>query len=247
MSAEDGMHWPQFTNLGDSALMVKMGEGITPDINDRVRNLTFSIQEGDIPGVLEIVPTYGSLTVHYNPMVLPQDVLKENITLLCEVHSDKGECKRKVVLLPTLYGPEVGPDLSSVCELTNLGCSDVIQIHSGTDYRVYALGFSPGFPYLGGLDEKLYCPRLKSPRIEVPAGSVAIAENQTGVYPVASPGGWRIIGRTPVQLFDPYKESPTLLNAGDYLRFVPIYSKEEYEEINQTVLAGNYAAEVSWV
>lgn len=246
MSEEDGTRWPQFSNLGDSALMVKMGEGIDPDINDRVRNLASSIESNDIPGVREVVPTYSSLAVHYNPMVLPKNVLEENIILLCDVGPEKDESKRKVVLLPTYYGGEQGPDLSSVCELTNLDRSDVIQTHSGTDYRVYALGFSPGFPYLGGLDVKLYCSRLDSPRIEVPAGSVAIAENQTGVYPVASPGGWRIIGRTPVRLFDPFRKSPALLNPGDYLRFVPIYNTDEYEGIFQAVLAGNYTTEVLW-
>ena len=124
---------------------------------------------------------------------------------------------------------------------------EIVNIHSGTDYLVYALGFSPGFPYLGDLDQRLHCPRLDSPRVEVPAGSVAIAETQTGVYPVPSPGGWRLIGRTPVSLFDPLQDAPALLKPGDRLRFMPIESEDEYRVIENKCNTGEYEAEVIYL
>ena len=146
----------------------------------------------------------------------------------------------RVVRIPTLYGGEAGPDLEYVAEHAGIGTGDVIQIHSGTDYLVYMMGFSPGFPYLGGLSDLLTTPRLTTPRAAVPVGSVGIAETQTGVYPVTSPGGWRIIGRTPVRLFDPEASPPALLRAGDYLRFVPLESEDSYQQILGRVERGEY-------
>ncbi|CAI8053909.1 5-oxoprolinase subunit B [Geodia barretti] len=136
----------------------------------------------------------------------------------------------------------MGADIEFVAQHTGINEQELIRIHSGTDYLVYMMGFSPGFAYLGGLDERLATPRLQSPRTEIPAGAVGIAETQTGVYPMASPGGWQLIGRTPLKLFDPTRERPVLLSAGDYVRFVPLASRDEYDAILQQVESGEYQA-----
>ncbi len=236
--------WPRFARMGDSSLMVDMGEGISLDTNDQVRILTHDLINSDWPGVREIVPTYSSLVIHYDPFILSEESLEQSIRNLMLRSTSVNDVGNRIVVLPTLYGGEFGPDLDSVCGITGLSQEDAIRIHSGLDYRVYALGFSPGFPYLGGLSEDLHCPRLDSPRTEVPMGSVAIAGTQTGVYPVSSPGGWRLIGRTPLVLFDPYREDPAIFRSGDHLRFVPIKSEKEFDEISSAVHSNTYELEV---
>jgi KipI family sensor histidine kinase inhibitor len=145
-----------------------------------------------------------------------------------------------VVHIPTLYGGEYGPDLEFVAQHAGLTTEEVVSVHSGSDYLTYMMGFSPGFPYLGGLSNTLTTPRLETPRTEIPAGSVGIADSQTGVYPLASPGGWRLIGRTPFKLFDPGADPPSLLKAGDYVRFVPMATEEEYLDVRQQVEGGRF-------
>ena len=145
--------------------------------------------------------------------------------------------------IPMAYGGEHGPDLGDVADHNGLSPQDVIDIHSGTGYRVFMLGFAPGFPYLGGMDERIACPRLQTPRVRVPAGSVGIAESQTGVYPNDSPGGWRIIGRTPVKLFDPNAEPPAAILPGSKVVFDPV-SESEYQSIAGEVESGNYKIEI---
>ena len=162
-----------------------------------------------------------------------------------EIESGLGEQSQEpplTVHIPTLYGGHHGPDLRSVADQAGLTEAETIEAHSGTDYLVYMLGFSPGFPYLGGLPEVLATPRLETPRTEIPAGSVGIAESQTGVYPVASPGGWRLIGRTPLKLFAARNDPPSLLKAGDYVRFVPMSGEREFEKLEALVNAGEYEA-----
>ena len=236
--------FPNFASMGDSALMVNMGEGISTDTNDQVRILTDDLMKSDWPGVREIVPTYSSIVIHYDPFILSEKSLEQSISNLMQYHTSENDVGSRTVVLPTLYGGEFGPDLDSVCTITGLSQEDAVRIHSGSDYRVYALGFSPGFPYLGGLSEELHCSRLDSPRTEVPAGSVAIAGSQTGVYPVSSPGGWRLIGRTPIVLFDPYRTDPAIFRPGDHLRFVPIKSEKEFDEISNAVQSNSYELEV---
>ena len=138
-----------------------------------------------------------------------------------------------------MYGGEYGPDLAHVAEHNGLTAGEVVQIHSSTDYLVYMMGFTPGFPYLGGMAESIATPRLQTPRPLIPAGSVGIAEQQTGVYPIESPGGWQLVGRTPVQLFDPQREPPAVVAAGDFIRFVPI-TETTYDVIRMQVQAGSY-------
>ena len=150
---------------------------------------------------------------------------------------------KRIVVIPTLYDGDYGPDLDSVSSITGLSVEQIIKIHTNKEYKVYSIGFTPGFPYLGGLDNTLYCPRLDSPRINVPLGSVAIAELQTGIYPTESPGGWRLIGRTPVTLFDATRPVPSLLRPGDLVKFKPMTDKKEFEHIKERSDKNDYQVE----
>ena len=236
--------YPQITDIGDSALMVVLGEGVNPITNSLVHTMVREIQDSGWTGIREVVPVYSSFVVHYDPLKLSSIALTTFIENIHGSVDSKNSSGKRRIILPTFYGGDFGPDLDSVEELTGCSLEEIVKIHSETDYLVYALGFSPGFPYLGDLDSRLHCPRLDSPRVEVPAGSVAIAETQTGVYPVPSPGGWRLIGKTPVSLFNPLRDLPALLRPGDRLRFVPIESKEEYKEIENRCKTGEYVPEV---
>jgi KipI family sensor histidine kinase inhibitor len=168
------------------------------------------------------------LLVSYDPILSKYDEMCDRldsfVTELDAIVEAAGESR--IVELPVVYGGEDGPDLGNVAEHADLSAQEVIDIHSGVDYRVYMIGFAPGFPYLGGLDQRIATPRLKTPRINVPAGSVGIAESQTGVYPNASPGGWQLIGRTASALFDVTKSSPSLITPGSKVRFVPVQSHD---------------------
>ena len=229
---------PRFLLSGDTALVVELGDEISPEINRRVRDLTLALEKANLPGVFDYLPTYRSVLVYYDPAATSLDDLKSEIERLDAGEGNQDVGSPVVVKLPTLYGGDHGPDIEFVAENAGISVDEVIATHSGTDYLVYMMGFSPGFAYLGGLSEKLVTPRLSTPRAEIPAGSVGIAETQTGVYPIASPGGWRLIGRTPVRLFDPLREPPVLVNAGDYVRFTPIQSVEEYAELERQADAG---------
>jgi KipI family sensor histidine kinase inhibitor len=156
---------------------------------------------------------------------------------------DNEEEEIKIVEFPTVYGGEYGPDINFVAEHNNITVDEVIKIHTGTDYLVYMMGFTPGFTYLGGMSNKIATPRLSSPRTKIPAGSVGIAGAQTGMYPSETPGGWQLIGRTPLKLYDPDKEPPVMLSAGDYVRYVSV-SEEEYLEIKKQVEEGTYEVKV---
>ena len=226
------------------ALVAELGDAISPEINRRVRSLTDALEQGGVPGVFDFLPTYRSVLVYYDPLVATSDEVQDGIKLLLQSAQSTGAGARNVVHLPTLYGGDLGPDIAFVAQHNGIDEQEVIRMHSGTDYLVYMMGFSPGFAYLGGLDERLATPRLQSPRTEIPPGAVGIAETQTGVYPVASPGGWQLIGRTPLKLLDPAPERPVLLNAGDYVRFVPIESRERYDDILRRVDAGEYVVDV---
>ena len=212
---------PKFLIAGDRAMVVELGDSISPETNRRVHGLVRALEDRALPGIVDLVPTYRSLLVLYNPLLASFDGLRELVASLDDDTADAGKDDPNVVEVPTVYGGDHGPDLDFVAEHNGLSPEEVVEIHSGADYPVYMLGFTPGFPYLGGLSEKLHTPRLATPRTVTPGGSVGIAEAQTGVYPVQSPGGWRIIGRTPLALFDAEREPPSLLNAGDVVRFVP--------------------------
>ena len=225
--------------------MVELGDEIDATLNRRVHDLTRLVEEQRIKGIVDLTPTYRSLLVHYDATRTSSGQVSDAIRDLQDRKGAKSAEQPVVVHVPTLYGGGFGPDLEDIAERAGVPVAEAIEIHSSEDYLVYMIGFTPGFPYLGGLDERLATPRLETPRQEIPAGTVGIAESQTGIYPVASPGGWRLIGRTPLKLFDPSRESPSLLSAGDYLRFVPIDGEEEFKTIQGSVAAGTYETTMS--
>ena len=229
---------PTISPVGDCAISIDFGQVIDPKINRHIRQTIERIQALQLDGIIELVPTYCALLVQYDAMLysyanmcnIIEHTFSESVT-----NSDNETVT--VIEIPTVYGGEFGPDLGFVASHNNLSEEEVIAIHSGTDYLVYMLGFIPGFTYLGGMDPRIATPRLSSPRTLIPAGSVGIAGEQTGTYPSDSPGGWQIIGRTPVTMYDMSKEKAALLSAGDYVRYVPI-DEQEYNRIK--ALGGDY-------
>lgn len=220
--------------LGDTALRIPLGEGIDPEVNRRVRATCAALERAALPGVVEWVPSYTAVTVYYLPHAVRYAELCRTLETVVPAGGELSLPEAQVVTLPVLYGGEQGPDLDFVSAQHQLSAQEVIDLHSRPEYLVYMIGFAPGFPYLGGLSERLATPRLEKPRLSVPKGSVGIGGAQTGVYSVDSPGGWRIIGRTPVLLYDPKRERPALLEAGDRVRFRPV-GAAEYAEIEARV------------
>ena len=219
---------------GDRALVADFGNVISEDVNRKVNALKKSLSAEKAAGVREMIPTYRSLLVEYNPAVISMQELSRRIeAAAAELDGAAADMEKKRVLeIPCCYGGKYGEDLAGMAELTGLSEKEIIDIHAGTEYRVYMLGFLPGFVYLGGMDERIAAPRLKTPRVSISAGSVGIGGSQTGVYPMASPGGWRLIGMTPTPFYDPTSENPVLCEAGDYIRFVPI-TPDEYERLKK--------------
>ena len=218
---------PTISPVGDRAISIDFGQVIDPTINRHIRQTIERIKELQLDGIIELVPTYCALLVEYDAMLYSYS----EICNIIEPTLEEGMANTTnelvtVVEVPTVYGGEFGPDLSFVASHNHLSEDEVISIHSGTDYLVYMLGFIPGFTYLGGMDSRIATPRLSSPRTLIPAGSVGIAGEQTGTYPSDSPGGWQIIGRTPVTMYDISKAQAALLKAGDYVRYVPIDESE---------------------
>jgi len=212
--------------LGDRALRVVLGQGIDPAVNRRVHQLAAVLRA--LPGLEELVPGYATLTVHYDPVAWARGGRSPFAALIDELRAawaaagaDAPPTPREVSI-PVCYGGASGPDLAWVAGHCGLSEAEVVSRHCAPVYTVYLLGFAPGFPYLGGLDPALAAPRRATPRPSVPAGSVGIAGAQTGIYPLTTPGGWRIIGRTPEILFDPAAAEPCLLRPGDLIRFVPV-------------------------
>ena len=218
-----------FSPLGDNAVRMQFGNDISKDINTHIRKMSLLLEKTRIDGVIEWTPTYTCITVFYNPLKIDfKELCKTLEKLQQKTETEKLPPPREIVI-PTCYGGKYGPDLENVAKTNNLTIDEVIKIHSSPEYLVYMLGFSPGFPYLGGMDKRIATPRLSTPRKLVEAGSVGIADIQTGIYSIDSPGGWQIIGKTPLKLFDTTKEIPFLLNAGDILRFMPI-TEDEFEK-----------------
>ncbi len=220
--------YPQFRYLpaGDSALVVEIGDEIHPEINCKLRGLVLTLEGKNIQGVREYIPTYRSLLVQYDPAEILFSELVEKIKQIEAQLQVVVIPEPKIVEIPVVYGGEFGPDLEFVAKHKNLSQKEVIALHTGRDYLVYMLGFTPGFCYLGGMSERLETPRLATPRTRIPAGSVGIAGKQTGIYPIESPGGWQLIGRTPLRLFDPDRDPVVLVEAGDYVRFFEIDEQE---------------------
>lgn len=220
----------RFRIAGDRGLLVEYGEGIDLQVNRKVRAMTVVMEQKLPLGIVEVIPTYRSLLVIYDPGKITLQNLKVTMLELEEQMVDIHIPPPKIVEIPVCYGGEFGPDIQFVAESHNLEIEEVVQMHSQPVYPIYMIGFTPGFPFLGGLLPNLHTPRLETPRIRVPEGSVGIANAQTGIYPIASPGGWQIIGRTPLKLFSPQKKKPFLYQAGDMIHFDPI-QKEAYHRI----------------
>lgn len=212
----------RFLPAGDRGLVVEFGSAISLELNDQVRALAQALAGAAVPGLCEVVPTYRSLGIEYDPARIAYGELTGRIAdLLGRLDAGALPPARRVEI-PTCYGGEHGPDLADVAAHTGLSPEEVVRLHSQTEYPVFMIGFTAGFAYLGGLPERLHTPRLTSPRTRVPRGSVGIGGGQTGAYAAETPGGWRLIGRTPMPLFDPQADPPTPLLAGDRVRFVPI-------------------------
>lgn len=225
---------PHVAPLGDRALVVRLGDGGTGDLFQRVR-ATLDRLRGAHPAIVELVAGLASVTVHYEPAAVGGSATDApHVTLARELARRLAELDRapplaaRVVEIPVCYGGDFGPDLAAVGERAGLSMDRVIALHIGASYTVHMIGFTPGFPYLAGLDPRLATPRRAVPRTRVPAGSVGIGGEQTGIYPMATPGGWNLIGRTPFSLFDPMREPAALLRVGDQLRFVAI-SPEQFD------------------
>lgn len=221
------MDYPKYLPMGDRAFLVRFGDEISEELNKKVRALTLLIERERVAGVEELVPTYRSLMICYNPLKIAPDDLERILRGLVERIGDVDLPEPKVIEVPTVYGGRYGPDIEFVARYHGLSVEEVIELHANKNYLVYMLGFTPGFTFLGGLDERLHTPRLSTPRKRVPAGSVGIGGKQTGVYALSSPGGWRLIGRTYLRIYDPDRDPPIIVKAGDYMRFVPI-SEEEF-------------------
>lgn len=212
----------RFRISGDRALIAVYGEGVDPAVNERVRRMAALIAAVRHPAIEAVVPSYCTLAVHYDPDLIDPPALAG---LLRDLETHPGETavpEAATIEIPVCYGGDFGPDLEAVAAHNRLAPEAVIRLHSEAVYRIYAIGFAPGFCYLGGLDPRIHAPRLATPRLRVPAGSVGIAGGQTGIYPLTSPGGWQLIGRTPLHLFEPEREPPIPYRPGDAIRFRPI-------------------------
>jgi len=231
---------PRVLLAGDRALVVEYGATIDERVNARVRGLAAALHASAPAGIVETVPTYRSLMVHYDPLRLEVSDLERILREADAGLADEAVLARRTIEMPVTYGGEFGPDLADVAARHGLSEDDVVAIHAATDYLIFMMGFMPGFPYLGGLSPRIATPRLPTPRTVVPAGSVGIAGHQTGIYPTDSPGGWRLIGRTPVRLFDTARTPPVLFEAGDYVRFVPVSARES-ADIARGVASGAFA------
>ena len=230
----------RFLIAGDSSVCAEFGNEISKEINAQIRAFNILLKESGIAGIVETIPTYRSLLIQYDPGVISYKSLEGKLKKLL-ARLDSVEIPPSEVLeVPVLYGgEEMGPDLKFVAENAKMSEEEVIKLHSEPEYLIYMLGFTPGFTYLGGLNDAIETPRLKTPRVKIPAGSVGIAGKQTGVYPIDSPGGWQLIGRTPLKMYDADREKPILPEAGQYIKFVPI-DRAEFDRIAAEVEKGTY-------
>ncbi len=235
---------PRFLPCGDRALSVELGDEITRDINARILALEYLLQQRRVPGVGETVPSYRALLVYYDPQVVTYETLTATLRgLLTEARPEVLPPVRTVEL-PCCYGGELGFELEAAAAKLGLLPEEMARLHAAADYYVYFVGFTPGLPYMTGMPERLTIPRLTNPRVKTPPGSVSIGGVQCCIYSVESPGGFWVLGRTPVRLYDPTAADPILLRAGDHVRFCPV-DRAEYDAIAAEVDAGRYAPRIA--
>jgi KipI family sensor histidine kinase inhibitor len=229
----------RFLASGDTALVVEFGEAIDRAVSALVLALARRLEAAAVTGVVEVVPTFRSLMVHYEPLVLPHGDLQRRLAAMLEGLAPEERPGRQW-RIPACYDGDCGPDLPEVAERTGLTVAQVVERHSATPFHVYMMGFLPGFPYLGDLPPELELPRRESPRIRVPPGSIAIAMAMTSIYTLESPGGWHLLARTPAPLWDLRRAQPAVLAAGDKVTFEPV-SLREYEAMQARAADGSYA------
>jgi inhibitor of KinA len=235
---------PRFLPCGDRALSVELGDEITRDINARILALEYLLQQRGVPGVDETVPSYRALLVYYDPLVVGYEALTATLRgLLAEARPEVLPPVRTVEL-PCCYGGELGFELEAAAAKLGLPPEEMARLHAEADYYVYFVGFTPGLPYMTGMPERLTIPRLTNPRLKTPPGSVSIGGVQCCIYSVESPGGFWVLGRTPVRLYDPTAPDPILLRAGDHVRFRPV-DRAEYDAIAADVDAGRYTPRIA--
>lgn len=227
---------PVIELISDNAILIKYPAAIDEQINHSIHRfaerLSKHIIRNGIEGILDITPTYHTVQVTYDVLILEPETLIQEIQDQLFDAGLESENEMHVVEIPVCYELPYALDLEAVCAFHGISADELVKRHTAADYLIYMMGFTPGFPYLGGMDESIAIPRKNEPRLKIPAGSVGIAGPQTGIYPVESPGGWQIIGRTPLKLFDSSSENPFLLSAGDYIRFRPI-TKDEFDIIRE--------------
>lgn len=228
----------RFLSAGDTAIVVEFGDRIDRTLSDRVLRLGARVRAVEVPGVVETVPTYRSLMVHYDPLVTDSATLREQISALLDDNAASTGVGR-LWRVPACYESTHAPDIAEVAETKGLTVDEVIRLHTETQFHIYMIGFVPGYPYMGDLPEQLVLPRRADPRIRVPAGSIAIASTMTAIYPLESPGGWHLIGTTPIRLFDAAQPRPALFSPGDKVRFEPV-SAAQFDDIRAATQAGTY-------
>lgn len=229
---------PVFCPVGECAVSVEVGDDISPIVGRRVRELTAQIDSLAAEWLIDVVPAYRSILVYYDPVVVTFETVTAQLSRLAAA-APAALPPPRLIHVPVHYGGSDGPDIQFVADHAGLSVADVVATHAAADYLVHMIGFTPGYPYLGGTPARLAVPRLETPRLRVPSGSLAIAQQQTGIYPIESPGGFRLIGRTPVPLFDARLDPPALMRAGDTVRFVPV-EESAYADIEAEVRAGTY-------
>ena len=220
-------------------MSVELGEEISAEVNTRVRALEYLVDQKGLPGVVETVPSYRSLLVYYDPSVVGYDALCAQLAALAEQATTTTMPPAREVELPCCYEGELGTDLEAAAARLGLSVDELVALHAGAEYLVYFIGFTPGLPYMTGAPERLTIPRLDTPRVKVPAGSVAIGGTQCCIYSVESPGGFWLLGRTPVRLYDPAAAEPILLRPGDRVRFHQI-DRREFDDVAARVAAGRF-------
>jgi inhibitor of KinA len=235
---------PRLLPCGDRAVSVELGDEVNRELNARVLALEYLLQQRRLPGVGETVPSYRALLVYYDPLVVDYETLGATLRELCERARPEVLPAARTVELPCCYEGELGFELEAAAEKLGLAPAEVVRLHAAADYYVYFVGFTPGLPYMTGMPDRLTIPRLQNPRTKTPPGSVSIGGIQCCIYSVESPGGFWVLGRTPVRLYDPDAPDPILLRAGDHVRFHAI-DRAEYDAIAARVETGRYAPRIT--